>query len=378
MQLKKIIFILYFLLQIIFCSAQKDSIKRLHDTTRLTAKIGKILKMKRNWAAGLMLNRTPETGFLTGVNWRQFFKMSRDTNLRTSNADFAFSYTERKQMIFLLNNNLIFKNEKYILRGTSAYKKWNTYFWGIGSEALESNKELVNYNLKQFTQRLSRIVAPNLYAGIQYQYYQVSEIESPKGKFLDTTNIAGSEGSLSSGFGINLFFDSRDNIINPYKGFYFDISNYIYGKYFGSKTNFNNFAIDVRKYIQIFPRRILAFQGIVNFNWGNVPFSQMASIGGDKMMRGYYLGRYRDYNMIAFQTEYRFPVWKFIGLCVFGSCAEVAGKVNKFNTTNIVLAGGIGLRIMWIKHERVNLIFDVGVGNKELSINKSYNTGSIL
>jgi outer membrane protein assembly factor BamA len=345
-----------------FCSAQSDSIKKAADTTRFFAKVGGKITAKRDWLLGIMLNRTPETGFLTGLHYMQFFKMSRDSNLRTSNLDFTFSYTEKKQAIVMLNNTLIFKNGKYILRGTNAYKKWNEYFWGIGNDAPESNKELVNFNLRQVTQRFSRAITSKLFAGIQYQYYQVSEVSSPRGGLLDSLPIAGAQGSLTSGVGVHILYDSRDNVINSYKGFYLDIGNYVNDKHFGSNYSFNNFTVDARRYIQIFPRQILALQGIVNFNWGEVPFKQMASIGGEKMMRGYYYGRYRDYNMIAFQAEYRFPVWRWVGLCVFGSCGGVAAKVNQFNTRNVLFTYGICFRILWIKHERVNVGFDIGVG----------------
>ena len=37
----------------------------------------------------------------------------------------------------------------------------------------------------------------------------------------------------------------------------------------------------------------------------------LAMMGGESMMRGYYLGRFRDKNMLATQAEYRFLPFAF-------------------------------------------------------------------
>ena len=72
------------------------------DTSSFFAKAERKISAKRNWLLGIQLNRTPETGFLTGVHYVQFFKMGRDTTLRTSNLDFTFSITEKKQIVVLI------------------------------------------------------------------------------------------------------------------------------------------------------------------------------------------------------------------------------------------------------------------------------------
>ena len=231
----------------------QDSLRSPRDTTRFFFRAGKKITAKRNWLLGVMLNRTPETGFLTGLHYMQFFKMGKDTTIRTSNIDFTFSFTEKRQIILALNNTLQFKKGKYMLRGTNAFKKWNEYFWGVGNDVPDKNRELINYDLRQVAQRFCRAINSKVYVGLQYQYYQVSNVTSPSGGLLDSLNVTGSHGSLTSGLGAVFLYDTRDNVINPYKGFYLDISNYVNSKSLGSNFSFNNFSIDARKYIKVFP-----------------------------------------------------------------------------------------------------------------------------
>lgn len=52
---------------------------------------------------------------------------------------------------------------------------------------------------------------------------------------------------------------------------------------------------------------------------GDPPFQELPRIGGDKLMRGYYEGRWRDYCATALQSELRIPlVWR-LGVTLFGA-----------------------------------------------------------
>lgn len=326
------------------------------------------LTAKREFLLAPQLDRSPETGFLTGIYYLQMFKIGHDSTVRTSNTETTLSVTERKQFLCEVNNTLLFHKEKYILRGVNIFSKFNEYFWGIGNNSQEVNREAVEFNFYQVTQRLTQSFAYHIFAGVQYQFYQVDHVESQICGLLDTQPIAGEKGSKTSGLGLLFLYDSRDNVINPSQGAYLDVSNYINSKAFGSTFEFNNFTIDARRYINVLPKQILALQGLMNFNNGAIPFRQLATMGGDIMMRGMYKGRYRDNNMMALQAEYRFKVWKFIGLTVFGSGAEVAHSVNNFNTSDIRYTYGFAFRFMFIAHERVNVGIDFGFGRNTSAI----------
>jgi hypothetical protein len=81
------------------------------------------------------------------------------------------------------------------------------------------------------------------------------------------------------------------------------------------------------------------------------------------IMRGFYTGRYRDKNMLAFQTEHRWLPFKFskrIGGTVFAAAAVVAPQVNEFSWKHIRPSGGVGLRYLLFPKKDIFLRLDVG------------------
>ena len=66
-------------------------------------------------------------------------------------------------------------------------------------------------------------------------------------------------------------------------------------------------------------------------------------------MRGYYLGRFRDKNLIAGQVEYRilpFSFSKRVGASVFMSIGQVFGDDRSLKWGQFLPAGGAGLRFL--------------------------------
>jgi hypothetical protein len=60
---------------------------------------------------------------------------------------------------------------------------------------------------------------------------------------------------------------------------------------------------------------------------GNVPYRMLPTLGGSKYLRGYYKGRFRDKNLILIQQECRMPLYKRLGIAVFGGVGEVASTL---------------------------------------------------
>ena len=316
----------------------------------------------RNFLLAPQLDRSPETGFLTGLYYLQLFKIGKDTATRTSNTETTLSYTQNRQFVTEVNNTLLFPGEKYILRGMSVYKNFSEYFYGLGNNTKAADQQLIRFDNIQLVQRLTRVVAPHTFVGIQYQYNLVANLRYLPNTILDTGHISGSHGSMTSGAGFVFLYDSRDNVLNSYRGFYLDISNYAFSKALGSEYSYNNLTIDARKFIELWPRYILGLQTVMSFSDGHPPFRQLSLMGGDIMMRGIYQGRFRDNDLITAQAEFRFPVWRWLGFCVFGGMGEVADRIDHFSVSEIHYTYGAAVRVMFIKHERVNIGVDVGCG----------------
>jgi hypothetical protein len=84
-------------------------------------------------------------------------------------------------------------------------------------------------------------------------------------------------------------------------------------------------------------------------------------IGGDSLIRGTYQGRFRDEALLAFQAEYRLPLWWKFGLVGFGGLANVAGNAGSLLAGQLKYSLGWGIRFK-VSREGANLRLDFGYG----------------
>ena len=109
----------------------------------------------------------------------------------------------------------------------------------------------------------------------------------------------------------------------------------------------------------------LAFQFVANINTGDVPFKDLADIGGSNTMWGYYTGFYRYKNLYALQVEYRAHIWWRLGFTVWAGGALTPEKWYTFFDHAIKPNLELGLRIMMNKKDRLNVRVDQGFGKKD-------------
>ena len=104
------------------------------------------------------------------------------------------------------------------------------------------------------------------------------------------------------------------------------------------------------------------------------PFYDLAMLGGDKIMRGYLYGRYRDKNYYSVQAEYRIPelIWRF-GLVLFGGVGDVAPSVSKFEIATVKPTYGFGIRFRFDELKKLDIRADVGFGKNTSGIYFSLN-----
>ncbi|MCS6820823.1 MAG: hypothetical protein NZ551_03045 [Microscillaceae bacterium] len=311
-----------------------------------------------------VLSTSPETSLSFGAIGMYLFKFNyKDTLTRTSNVQAYFIYTLRNQLLTSPSYTLFFNQEKYILRGNIAYFQFPEYFYGIGNSPLDkANRIGIDYELFRIENRFLRKVKGNFFAGIQHRYLEIYNVKYPAGSLIDQINPVGKNGSSASGLGVVLLYDDRDNVVNTFKGTFVELSTLSHGG-IGGNSVYDVFRADLRQFIPIIPKKnhILGLQFLGVFTTGAPPMiRQNAELGDDAIMRGYYRGRYRDRNYIAFQVEYRFPVWKFIGANAFVGTGSVAREISEF--TNWLPNFGVGVRFMVNKKDRVNIRLDYGVG----------------
>jgi outer membrane protein assembly factor BamA len=150
--------------------------------------------------------------------------------------------------------------------------------------------------------------------------------------------------------------------MNPRDGFFSEWAFLAYNKKFGSDFNLNSFMIDNRLYVPVSKKNVFAAQLYGQFTAGEAPFNLISLLGGENLMRGYYLGRFRDKNMIAGQVEYRllpFGFSKRIGGSIFFATGQVFSEENKFKWNNFLPTGGAGLRFLVFPEKDIYTRLDI-------------------
>lgn len=283
---------------------------------------------------------------------------------RPSSVKVAATYTLRNQVILALQPELYLRKERYYYYGFYGYYRYPDKFWGIGSETLETDEENFRSNDFESSTTVQTQIAWGISVGGIYEYQYLSVNDMDPRRALEDLTIPGSRGGSSSGLGFVIRYDTRDHVYQPSKGFYNQFSAEWFGPSLGSDYAFSMMTVDLRMYRAAFRSHVLAFQTYNIFIDGDAPFQMLSCLGGSYSMRGYYLGRFRDRNMITAQIEYRAPVWWRFGVVAFAGIGDVAGELRDFHLDRLKTSVGVGARFMFDPKERINARLDLGFGNE--------------
>jgi hypothetical protein len=293
----------------------------------------------------------PETSWEFGLSSLYVFYAKGDTANRMSEVN-GFTFVTLQKQYGLWFDHALYSNEnKWFSLGRIRFQSFPLLYHGIGPDTPEEHVAQVNANLIQIKERVLRKLYQSVYLGLEVDYQRLSAVE-----FLTQPNESlelplGSTGSANLGFGVGLLYDNRHNVLNVRKGFFSELALLRYDQRWGSDFSFTSLLSDTRFYRPINKRDVLAAQLLGQFNVGNTPFNQLALLGGESLMRGYYLGRFRDNNQLAAQVEYRFlplPLGfsKRLGAALFASSGTVFDQFRALSLRDVVWAAGGGFRFL--------------------------------
>lgn len=306
---------------------------------------------------------TPETHWAVGAGGLFYFRLTEEeSEHRPSNVLATVTFTTNKQYQFGLNPDLYFSHG-YHLQFDVLYEKFPAKFFGIGNDTPKSLEEPYTWKRWKFRlEALKKTIGPvNL--GIQYLYDHVNMVEVEPGGELASGTIPGASGGQSSGGGFFMTIDSRDSIFFPTHGRFHQVSLLGFGSALGSDFSFGRFLFDLRRYFGFSSNKVLAVQSQILFQTGQPPFWLMGMLGGEKGLRGYYLGRYRDRNMIYVHAEYRWvPIFWRVGLAGFAGLGEVADRLGDFRIDGLKYSYGLGLRLVIDRGQNLHVRLDYARG----------------
>jgi outer membrane protein assembly factor BamA len=333
------------LLSVVVALAQPDSLRR----KRLTG--------------FPIIGYNPETSVILGAGGFYGIKPS-DSLTRLSFVNGNGLFTFRKQWQVSLGLNYFSREEKYYLQGNVSYNDFPLFFYGIGENINIRERELFSSNNFRFQAMLYRSVREKLFVGGGLRYGNVHRLGFPQNGILEELAPTGLFGNYYAGTQLGVLLDNRDSQLTPGRGWFLNATQFFHHRGLGSEYTFTTYQFDARHYIPISKKRghVLAFQALGIHNTGDVPFTELALLGGDNAMRGYYLGKYRDKNYWTAQAEYRHRINSWLGVVGFAGLGSIAPTLREFETATILPNYGAGLRIKIIPSENINLRIDYGRG----------------
>jgi outer membrane protein assembly factor BamA len=313
-----------------------------------------------------LLASSPETSWVFGVANAFIFKTAKsDSVLRVSTIPSGILYTLNNQILIALGANIFLPKERYIIRFENSFSKFPDKFWGLGNNTDDKTSESYTFTQFYINPQLYRKVYGSLFLGGGLDFQRVFDIQYNSGGYFDQDKVLGvSDRSSYSVFGLSLFinYDSRNHAYVPDRGGLFRVRFSNFDTRFGSDYNFRTVEIDFRKFIRVTKKSVFAIQSFNTFNFGDTPYRNLAILGGNSMMRGYYAGRFRDQKFAGVQAEYRFPIIGRFGGVAFAGLGQVANSFGDFAFDKIKPSIGTGIRAAVLRKEKLNLRFDIAAG----------------
>lgn len=310
---------------------------------------------------------SPETSVELGASILYVSYAQKDTTNRLSEINGSVFYTINNQFGALFDHALYSDKNTWFLLGKLKFQSFPLSYYGIGAETPGQKLARVDALQFQVKERLLHKINGNFYGGIETDLQHLGNVD-----FVDhAPGLAyekprGHAGSTNLGLGLGLLYDNRNNVLNVRKGFFSEIA-FLHYSPIVSRYEFTSVFTDVRWFHPVRKRNVLAAHAIGQFSFGHPPFNQLALMGGESIMRGYYLGRFRDKNLVATQLEYRMLPFFFArrwGASIFCGTGAVFNHINAIQPGHVVFAGGGGVRFQLFPKKDVWIRVDMAFTNE--------------
>jgi hypothetical protein len=310
-----------------------------------------------------LLLYTPETHFGAGALFVHFFHLKQDSEeSRTSSLAIVAIGTTRRQVILELHPDFYVNSDSLHFFGKLEYQYFPDSFWGIGNNTRDADEERYKRVRARFRGGAQQRIMGAFYAGGYSDIMEYWGQYSTADGIFATQEIPGESGGFTAGIGPMLTLDTRDHNVAARSGSLLNGTFLWFGNEIGSNYAFTKLSLDARQFITLTGEHVLGLHLLTEHQRGNVPYYQLAMLGGDELLRGYYLGRYRDKNLAALDLEYRFPIyWRFSGV-TFAGAGAVSNEFGGLFTAPVRWTVGGGLRFSLNQKERLNLRLDAGIG----------------
>ncbi len=323
------------------------------------------------------LTYAPQTRLQIGVGGGYQFKWPgarSDTATRASYLAGNGAYTTKGQWVASTAASLYLPRNRWWVAGGVAVGYFPAFYYGIGPGTTAADTNLLEQHFLATDARVLRRVRGAFSLGVEYRVSSYSQV---KWQFPGQipSGLPGGKGGVSSGLGLALQLDSRNSVTTPISGHFLSAELIRYASFLGSDFHYTSFAFDARDYLPVRRGRdVIALAAYGQFNGAEVPIQSMAMLGGTTsqvLMRGVYLGRFRDRHQLVAQADYRGHLKGRFGYVVFGAAGNVFGSSGVGALDRLKFSYGAGLRFNINPADPLNIRVDytlTSFGARGLSI----------
>ena len=313
---------------------------------------------------------SPETQLAFGAGGVMAFYTAKDTVLKPSNITLSGFYSTIKTYELFAKSNLFFIRNKFASTVDIAFSHKVDRFYGIGNDTPDRGNE--EYVMDNYGGIIDLQMPPLLVisdrSGLVFEYRKYTMIDEKENPYLRSDTLIGTEGGVVSGMGIVWVWDTRDHVFFPNSGGFTQMKLLFYTRDLGSDFTFTWTELNIRRYWSFLPDQVIAVQIFLQSVGGVPPFFKLPALGGSRVMRGYFEGRYRDRDYFAMQVEYRQYFWWRFGYVVFAGFGDVARDITQLSLSNLKPSYGVGIRFLFNKEQKINLRVDLGLGKNTSGI----------
>lgn len=323
-----------------------------------------------------ILSYSKETGLVFGATGLYSFYIDRaDINNRNSTLSVDADYSTEKQATIFIKTDIWGIDNKYHFAGDVRYKLFPFYFYGIGNQTREEDKDLVVEHMQDVILSIERRFGRIYYTGFDFVLNNYDfKAKTPGGPFDNYPNLDDRYGGRSLFIGVSQSIDTRNSNVYATKGILAK-AGLMYSPNVLKGDTFEGTLLkcDLRCFKSLNPKLVLGLNANFQSIQGpSIPFYLLPQLGNELIMRGYYTGRYREQNLFAAQTEMRYRFNRRLGVVGFVGLGNVYQN-GEFQLSGLKPTYGAGARYFFEAERGLSLSLDYGFGEKRAGEKRQQN-----
>jgi hypothetical protein len=317
-----------------------------------------------DWFAFPYAFYTPETNLAVGAGGIVYFYLASDTLTKPSSVSTSFFYSVDNQFDFSVIPEVYFERGEFYLYGYFSIGQYLDKYYGNGPTSVEIPDPEYLYEGIVIKGNFQWSFTETMKFGPIAEYQDRLILDKKSNPYLLSDTVLGSNGGNEFGLGAIASWDTRNHRFYPSHGHLFEASALFVSRALGGDFDYNRYKLDMRWYHPLTDTEdhILGIQAFGSIVRGQPPFYDLSALGGKMIMRGYYTGRFRDFDYAAGQVEYRTRIIQRIGLVLFAGLGTVSSREYPIRAEDLKASYGIGFRYVFDLKEKIDIRADFGFG----------------